>query len=208
MNRRAVSVIALFALAGAGAAGAHPYGPEYYSFRTVVDARGSTLEVTVAVEAPTPKVLTEFAARYAGVEEIGAREDREFFDLQIQRIISGLTVNVDGKPLTVQWQASDSPINGRADERFFYYFVTFELADVLPSKACTLEVVNRAFAGDQAYYSGWVKPHTAWTLTETNLTVLGAAAQAEDVSTVEEAWSNDTALRDLRVTLTPTGGTP
>ena len=208
MNRWAFSVTALFVLAVVGGAGAHPYGPEYYSFRTVVEARGSTLEVTVAVEAPTPKVLTEFAARYVDVEEIGEQEDREFFDMQIQRIISGLTVNVDGKPLAVQWQPSDSPINGRADERFFYYFVTFELADALESRACTLEVINRAFAEDQAYYSGWVKPDGSWTMTDTNLTVLGSAAQAEDVSTIEEAWSNDTALRDLRVTLTPTGGTP
>ena len=208
MNRRAFCVTAILVLAFAGVARAHPYGPEYYSFRTVVEAEGSTLRVTVAVEAPTPKVLQEFAARYADVEDIGEKEDREFFAAQLERISSDLTVTVDGKPLQVQWQPADSPINGRADERFFYYFVTFELPDALPSSVCRLVVTNRAFADEQAYYSGWVKPHPVWTVAETNLTILGAAAQADDVSTIKEAWSNDVALRDLSVLLTPTGGKP
>ncbi len=208
MKRWAFSVTALLALTLAGLAGAHPYGPEYYSFRTVVEAEGRTLRVTVAVEAPTPKVLQEYAARYAAAEEIGEKEDREFFELQLGRIADGLSVTVDGAALPISWLPADSPINGRADERFFYYFVTFEAADALPAEACEIEVINRAFADQQAYYSGWVKPHAAWTLAETNLTVLGTAAQAEDVSTVKEAWSNDEALRDLRVTLTPVGGTP
>jgi hypothetical protein len=208
MNRWAFSVTAILVLALSGQAGAHPYGPEYYSFRTIVEAEGSTLRVTVAVEAPTPKVLQEFAARYADAEEIGEKQDREFFELQLARIAEGLSVTVDGQPLAARWSPADSPINGRADERFFYYFVTLEQADALPSKVCRLEVLNRAFPEDQAYYSGWVKPHAAWSVAETNLAVLGAAAQAEDVSTVEEAWSNDAALRDLRVTLTPVGGTP
>lgn len=208
MNRWAFSVTAILVLAVAGVAGAHPYGPEYYSFRTVVEAEGSTLRVTVAVEAPTPKVLQEFAARYVDAEEIGEEEDREFFELQLKRIADGLSVTVDGAAFPVQWQPADSPINGRADERFFYYFVTFESADALPARACRLEVINRAFVDQQAYYSGWVKPHPAWTLAETNLAVLGSAAQAEDVSSVKEAWSNDADLRDLRVTLTPTGSTP
>lgn len=208
MNRWAFTVTAILVLAVASVAGAHPYGPEYYSFRTVVDAEGSTLRVTVAVEAPTPKVLQEFAVRYANVEEIGAKEDREFFELQLKRIAEGLSVTVDGEPLAVQWSPADSPINGRADERFFYYFVTFERTDALPAKACRLEVLNRAFADEQAYYSGWVKPHAAWSVAETNLALLGSAAAAEDVSTIKEAWSNDEDLRDLRVTLTPAGGTP
>ena len=64
-------------------------------------------------------------------------------------------------------------------------------------------IENRAFAGEQAYYSGWIRPLSGWTVSESNLHTLGAAAQAEDVSKVKEAWSNDESVRNLRVQLIP-----
>jgi len=207
MDRQVVSVFVCFGLLlASGIAHAHPYGPEYYSFRTVVEFQERTLRVTVAVEVPTPKVLQEFTAKYGHLEEIGEKEDREFFQSQLDEIAAGLTVTVDGQPFTVTWKPSDSPINGRADERFFYYFVTFEADDALPVVGCALEIANRAFADEQAYYSGWVKPLSGWTVADSNLHALGTAAQAEDVSEVKEAWSDDVSLRDLRVRLLPAGG--
>lgn len=204
MDRQVVSVFACFGLLfAAGIARAHPYGPEYYSFRSVVELQGKTLRATVAVEAPTPKVLQEFAAKFGHLEEIGEREDREFFLSQLDSIASGLAVTLDGEPLAVTWKPADSPINGRADERFFYYFVSFEAEDALPDRACELVINNRAFADEQAYYSGWIRPLSGWTVTESNLRALGTAAEAEDVSEVKEAWSNDAAVRDLRVRLVP-----
>jgi len=206
MQRQVVSVTAALLLClVAGLASAHPYGPEYYSFRSVVELEEGTLRVTVAVEAPTPKVLQEFAAKYGHLEEIGEREDREFFRSQLDRIAAGLAVTLDGEPLAVTWKPADSPINGRADERFFYYFVTFEAEAALPERECELAITNRAFAGAQAYYSGWVRPLSGWTVSQSNLRSLGAAAQAEDVSEVKEAWSDDESLRDLRVELVPAG---
>lgn len=207
-NTMTRQLLFLLALLWVGGAQAHPYGPEYYSFRTVVELDGATLRVTMAVEAPTTKVLAEFASRFADMEEIGEREDAEFFQMQLARIASGLTVTLDGAPLAAEWKPSDSPINGRADERFFYYFVTFELENALPARPCELGIANRAFAEEQAYYSGWIRPLSGWTVSETNLQALGTAAQAEDVSTIEEAWSNDASLRDLEVRLTPSGGIP
>ena len=204
MDRQVVSFTAgLLLLFAAGIAHAHPYGPEYYSFRSVVELQERTLRVTVAVEVPTPKVLQEFAAKYGHLEEIGEREDHEFFQSQLDSIAAGLAVTLDGKPLTVTWKPADSPINGRADERFFYYFVTFEAEGVLPAEYCELVIENRAFAGEQAYYSGWIRPLSGWTVSESNLHTLGAAAQAEDVSKVKEAWSNDESVRNLRVQLIP-----
>ena len=204
INRQVVSVIAgLLLLIAAACAHAHPYGPEYYSFRSVVEVQQQTLRVTVAVEAPTPKVLKQFAAKYSHLEDIGEREDREFFQSQLDSIASGLTVTLDGEPLAVTWKPADSPINGRADARFFYYFVTFEAEGVLPGAACELVIANRAFVAEQAYYSGWIRPLAGWTVSDSNLHALGTAAQAEDVSEVKEAWSDDVSLRDLRVRLAP-----
>jgi hypothetical protein len=194
------------ALFSTGAA-AHPYGPEYYSFRTVVDLDGRDLRVTTAVEMPTMKVLVEFAARYGHLEEIGDKEDREFFESMLKRVGDGLTVQIDGQPIEGSWTAADSPINGRADERFFYYIVTFEKADALPVGGGQLAVINRVHELDEAYYSGWIRPSSGWQVTESNLNALGNSAQSEDVSEVKEAWSKDAALRNLEARIAPvTGG--
>ena len=192
----------------AGPAAAHPYGPEYYSFRTVVDLDGADLRVTTTVEVPTMKVLEEYARRYGHLEEIGEEQDREFFQTMLQKLGDGLSVTLDGKPLEGAWAAADSPINGRADDRFFYYIVTFARPGAVPSAGGAIEVVNGCFPGVEAYYSGWIRPSTAWQVLETNLTGLGTAAQAEDVSEIKEAWSNEESLRNLSATVAPaaTGG--
>jgi len=203
MNRPAVFVTLFVAVALAWPAGAHPFGPKYYSFRTIVELDGAALKLTTAVEAPTMAVIEEYARRYGHLEEIGEKEDREFFESMLEQIGDGLTVTLDGKPVPGRWVAADSPINGRADEKFFYYFVTFEAKDALPGRPCELVVTNRAFADAEAYYSGWIKPDGGWIVTETNLQALGGAAQPEDGSIIEEAWSKDAALRDLRASLKP-----
>jgi hypothetical protein len=208
MNRPAVFVALIVALALAWPAGAHPFGPKYYSFRTIVELDGPALKLTTAVEAPTLAILGEYAKRYGHLEEIGEKEDREFFESMLAQIGEGLAVTVDGKPVPGKWVPSDSPINGRADEKFFYYIVTFEADGALPDGPCELRVTNQVFADEEAYYSGWIKPAGGWTVTETNLQALGTAAQAEDVSTSEEAWSKDAALRDLVATLEPKKETP
>jgi len=208
VNRPAIFFALLAALALALPAAAHPFGPEYYSFRTIVEPDGRALTLTTTVEAPTMAILQEYATRYGHLDEIGEKEDREFFESMLKQIGDGLTVTLDGKPVAGAWVAADSPINGRADEKFFYYIVTFQAAEALPDKACELLVTNAAFAGKEAYYSGWIKPGGGWTVTETNLQALGTAAQAEDVSTIEEAWSKDAALRDLRASLKPGEETP
>ena len=208
MKRPAVFVALLVALALAWPAGAHPFGPKYYSFRTIVELDGAALTLTTSVEAPTLAILEEYAKRYGHLEEIGEKEDREFFEAMLAQIGDGLAVTVDGKPLPGKWVAADSPINGRADEKFFYYIVAFEAAGALPAGPFELRVINQAFADKEAYYSGWIKPTGGWTVTETNLQALGTAAQAEDVSNSEEAWSKDPALRDLVATVQPKKETP
>lgn len=208
MRRPAIFVTSLLALALALPAAAHPFGPEYYSFRTIVELDGSALKLTTTVEAPTLAVLEEYSRRYGHLDEIGEKEDREFFESMLKEIGDGLTVTLDGKPVAGEWVAADSPINGRADEQFFFYILSFEAAGALPGRACKLQIANRVFPDEEAYYSGWIKPSGGWTVTETNLQALGTAAQAEDVSNVEEAWSKDAALRDLTVTLTPGDASP
>ena len=204
MPRRVFFVsLAVTALAIAAVAGAHPYGPEYYSFRTVVDVDGARVQVTVAVEIPTQLVLAEYQQRYPDLEAVGEKEDREFFEFQIGRIGEGLAVAINGQPVPTTFRAADSPINGRADERFFYYFVTADMPGALPPQGGKLEIDNEAFAGVPCYFSAWVKSGLAWKVTDSNLTALGDAAQAEDVSEVPEAWSDDEALRDLVVRLEP-----
>ncbi len=187
----------------AGTAAAHPYGPEYYSFRTVVDLDGADLRVTTTVEVPLMKVLEEYQKRYGHLEEIGEEQDRQFFQSMLQALGDGLTVTVDGKRVEGSWTAADSPINGRADDRFFYYIVTFRKAGAIPTAGGAIEVLNDCFPGVQSYYSGWIRPSPSWQVRESNLTALGAAAQAEDVSEIKEAWSNDEALRNLSATLAP-----
>ncbi len=183
---------------------AHPYGPEYYSFRTVVSLDGSALTVTTTVEAPTMKVLDEFARRYEHLDEIGPDQDREFFQSMLDRVSAGLEVRVDGVRVEASWSPADSPINGRADDQFFYYIVTTTVPDALPvGQACEIEVINTAFADEQAYYSSWIQPLRGWSVTASNLQALGAAAQTEDVSQSKEAWSNDAALRNLAASLAP-----
>jgi hypothetical protein len=193
------------ALFSSGAA-AHPYGPEYYSFRTVVDLDGRDLRVTTAVEMPTMKVLEEFAARYGHLEEIGEKEDREFFASMLKRVADGLSVQIDGAALPGDWTAADSPINGRADEQFFYYIVTFEKPGVLPAGGGQLQLINRVIEDQEAYYSGWIRPGGGWRVTESNLNALGQSAQTEDVSEIKEAWSKDAALRNLEVRFAPAAG--
>ena len=186
-------------------AAAHPYGPEYYSFRTVVDLDGSSLRITTAVEVPTMKVLEEYAALYGHLDEIGEEQDREFFQRMLTRIGEGLVVQLDGQPVDSSWKAADSPINGRADERFFYYILTFDAASALPSGGGHLQVLNRCFEDAEAYYSGWIRPAAGWRVEQSNLNALGDAARAEDVSTVKEAWSKDASLRNLEVRIAPAG---
>jgi hypothetical protein len=134
---------------------------------------------------------------------VGEKEDREFFQSQIDRVAAGLSVAINGQPVQADWRAADSPINGRADERFFYYFVTADMPRALPSQGGKLVIANQAFAGVPCYFSAWVKAGLLWQITESNLNALGEAAQADDVSEDPEAWSNDEALRDLSVRLTP-----
>ncbi len=204
MNRISIlAVLGTLAALSANTAAAHPFGPEYYSFRTVVDLDGSDLRVTTTVEMPTLKVLEEYTRRYGHLEEIGEEQDREFFQSMLQRVGDGLTVTLDGERLDGSWIAADSPINGRADEQFFYYIVTFEKPGALPRAGGALTVVNDCYPDAEAYYSGWIRPTAGWTVTDSNLTGLGNAAQAEDVSTIEEAWSKDPALRNLTARVAP-----
>ncbi|MDP7111966.1 MAG: hypothetical protein QGH45_08375, partial [Myxococcota bacterium] len=156
---------------------------------------------------PTMKVLEEFAARYGHLEEIGEKEDREFFESMLERVADGLSVQIDGKALAGDWAAADSPINGRADEQVFYYIVTFEKAGARPAGGGQLQLINRVIEDQEAYYSGWIRPAGGWRVTESNLNALGQSAQTDDVSEIKEAWSKDAALRNLEVRFAPaTGG--
>ena len=147
-------------------ADAHPFGPKYYSFRTVIVLDGTTLKLTTAVEAPTMKVLEEYAKLYGHLDEIGEREDREFFELMLKRIGDGLTVTIDGKAVQGSWVRADSPINGRADEQFFYYIVQFEAVSALPTGPCEIVLTNRIYQDEESYHSGWIKPSAGWKVVE------------------------------------------
>lgn len=200
--------VAALAMALAAPAGAHPFGREYYAYRTVVDLKGADLRIAVTVEAPVMAVLAMYDKEYGHLAEIGEEEDKAFFQAMLDQISGALTLTIDGKPVAASWTATDNPINGRAGEKSFYYMLSTKVSGALADAPCALQLTNGAFAGQQAYFSAWVRPGEGWAVEQNSYDALGAASQAEDVSEVEAAWSKDEQYRVLtaRVVRQEAGG--
>ncbi len=182
-------------------ASAHPFGREYYAYRTVVDLEGDALRITVTVEAPIMEVLAMYEKRYGHLEEIGDKEDKEFLRSMLDQLAEAFTITIDGKPVKASWAPTDNPINGRAGDKSFYYMLSTEVSGMLPAGPCVLRVTNQAFKTQQAYFSSWIRPAGGWKVLENNHESLGTASQVEDVSEIEAAWSKDEQFRVLTARL-------
>jgi hypothetical protein len=182
---------------------AHPFSKDEYSLAQAVQASESGLAVVVIIEVPIPVVLDQVQARLsAGASKKKALEDhdREQWD----KLGAGLTLRVNGKAVPVSWRPVEHPSNGKVADGFFTYWVGAKTS--LPASASSpegstvvVQVENRAWPDAKMVYTGSAVARDGWSVASNSATtVLGL-----DVATADKmdpaAWSNNPALRTLRV---------
>jgi hypothetical protein len=201
------------------AALAHPFQPSAWSMRTSIKAEADTLHVVVALEAPTFVVLRslveETGATTSGFNKAKVEKARDAYnDATWDSLAGGLSVSVDGAPVPMNFEAVDSPINGRANDQFFLYLV--ESTWTLPpsTQPVTITVQNTAYLDEDMYLTAQPIARAPWLIDDANSLLLLRMGEclpedeAVDESTGEiddkgEVWLRDARLRTLSVVFTP-----
>lgn len=191
----------LLTLLLAQAALAHPNEADFHSMRADIRV-GAELQVAVALEIPTMKVLRDFVRIYGDQEGLGQEQDREYLLLQCKQLGDGLTLSINGSPAAGSWEPLDHPGNGRTGEGFFTYMVGFVPTEPLgDSEYVEVKLVNRAKPKAKMYLSAYVSATEPYKIVSSSAEdILGDAVSVVDANDDPEAWSVDPQLRTLEVT--------
>lgn len=193
----ALAAALLLVLPG-GEGGAHPFGRSFYSHRVVLSLDGGKVRVAYHGEVPTQVVMKEFAAAYAGKRRVGRTEDLEFLGRTIDAMASRLTVEADGRPVSMRNLSDRGRKNGKGDYSFFRYRVDLEGDLAIPPGArVTVRVRNDNRPDLPAWHSGAVLLPGDMVLAGGNLASFPAEAKLDDPFEVAAAWTDDPSFRVL-----------
>jgi hypothetical protein len=195
---------------------AHPFSPTAWAMRTSVVVEGETLGVRVLLEAPTTIVLKEIAAAAGALDGKFNRAQLDhqvdlYNDKQWATLGDGMRLVVNGVERPLSWAPADTPINGRASEKFFVYIVQAKWP-VAATAPLEVEIYNEAFPSIPMYLTVATDARDGWVVgSETEALLRGGvclmdevgddADQPEDATEIDkktgEVWVRDDSLRRL-----------
>ncbi|MFT5455582.1 MAG: hypothetical protein ACI9K2_002064 [Myxococcota bacterium] len=199
----------------------HPFQPSAWSMRTSVKAEADNLHVVVALEAPTFVVLRSLVdttgATTSGFNkaEVEKAVD-DFNDATWARLANGLTVTIDDVPADLRFAPVDTPINGRANDKFFLYLVEAHWPIPADHDAVSVAISNAAYPDEPMYLTAAPTARAPWTVDASSTQALlrtgecdldeatpgdgpGTADEPVDVDENGEVWLRDERLRRLDV---------
>lgn len=194
----AVALMAIFLPIAA----AHPYGPDYYSLRSAlrIDAKGT--EIIAVVEVPSIEVLRAFLKQHGGREEYPQEMIDAFIESMFADFAKALSVRVDGQSVAGSWSKIDDPKNGKSGEGFFVFMLRFEsrAKPLVATSAATIEVIAGCYPEEKVFLSGYAEAHEPWSIRSSSAReILGEIPPNADYNTCLKCWTNDPAMRNLRV---------
>jgi hypothetical protein len=197
------------ALALLGPADAHPFGQQYYALRAEIGMGTDGPVVVVGGEVPIMVVLAEFRHFFRGVVRPGPAEDEAYLTRKLEELAQGLALRVDGQPAEGSWVALDDPRNGKSAEGSFTYFLRFEPSGPwdLAGDSATIELSMGAYQDRPLWMSAWAGIEggaageaVSWMVAESSARdVIADAADRPEALSDASAWSQDPAMRELRV---------
>ena len=215
MLRALLIAFGILLLAAPTAAQAHPFSRDSYSIRQALRLKDERLLAVVILEIPADVVMRELV----GEAEAKAREaelDGKEIDPKVSRaqvnafnkriwgrMAEGLSLRVGGEALAGSWKPLKSDANGKGGEGFFVYMVGFDPKGKPKfGDEVAVELANTGWSDVPMYYAGLVNVGAEWAIAANNARdVLGAIAETEDPDPTDpKGWSQDEALRNLRVT--------
>ena len=211
---RHLTLLALV-LCVAGPAAAHPNESSAYSMRSLVRLSEKGLHPMVILEIPLGAALGEFKNRYIKTglvdpDNIGQEALDEFNKLQWDRLASGLQIKINDEVREGSWVPVETPINGKANEGFFVYLIWYKLEDPQADlgKLVKVEIENQSFKDVQMYLSGYADCRGGWQIRENSAEeLLGDGARVEQANENLASWTEDEAMRKLRVIFALSDGT-
>jgi len=181
----------------AGTAGAHPFAKDTYSLYNALRVGEGTVSAVVVLEVPRTVVLADIQERIEGGE--GKRKAVKNHDQsRFETLAKGLTLQIAGEPVQVEWRPLAHPSNGKAVEDFFMYWVGAEVPiDASWGESLSVELSNTAYAKVDMVYSGTIQARGEWSVDKAStVEVLGvdpASLERND----PKAWSDDARLRTV-----------
>ena len=147
---------------------AHPFQPSAWSMKTQTRTNGDRLELVVALEVPTDTVLRALAEStnaIHGFNRLKLERARDAFnDTTWRELGEGVELTIDGTVVDLDWQPVDTPINGKASDRFFLYLIesSWEIPGHLT--AFSAQVSNTAYAQQEMFLTASTQSQTPWSL--------------------------------------------
>ena len=129
---------------------------------------GDELQVVVALEVPTDTVLRALATStnaIHGFNRMKLEMARDAFnDTTWRELGEDLRLSINGEDVAMTWQPVDTPINGKASERFFLYLI--ESSWKIPSHldAFGLQITNQAYADQEMFLTATTQGTQPWSL--------------------------------------------
>lgn len=135
----------LFSLLPSPRLQAHPFGARYLAHLTVLKISPERIQLDYMVEVPTSLIMREFYQALRG-REPSKEEDARFTQLKLGQLVEGLTLTVNGQPLTWVNRTDPALRNGIGNMNFFTYKLQLE-ASWMPEvgSAQTLTLENRNY---------------------------------------------------------------
>jgi len=210
---RNLTLLALV-LCVSGPAAAHPNEASAYSLRSLVRLSENGLHPMVILEVPITAALSEFKDLYIKTgrvdpDNIGQEALDEFNKLQWDRLAAGLQIKINAEVRAGSWVPVETPINGKANEGFFVFLVWYKLDDPKADlgSVVTVEIENQALKDEKVFLSGYADCRGGWQIRENSAEdLLGEGALLEQANQNVASWTEDPAMRKLRVVYTLSDG--
>jgi len=177
--RRALPALLLVSTAAL----AHPMGRDEYSLRAGIEADDQGVRVVVMGEIPVADVIMGLGKLSGGKPPTKADQARWTQD-RLSELAAAQTLQVDGAPVQLDWQPSDSALNGRAVDGFFVYVVHARVPQSALDADVTITLQDQAWTDKPMVYSADVRARAGWTVKE---------------SSAPQDWTADDAARTLKV---------
>jgi hypothetical protein len=155
---------------------AHPFQPSAWSMKTQTRTDGDRLELVVALEVPTDPVLRALAEStnaIQGFNRLELERARDAFnDTTWRELGEGIELTIDGTAVGLDWQPVDTPINGKASERFFLYLI--ESSWQIPTHLTdfSARVSNTAYVEQEMFLTASTQSQPPWSLHQSSARTL------------------------------------
>lgn len=130
------------------------------------------LQVVVALEVPTDTVLRALATStnaIHGFNRMKLERARDAFnDTTWRELGEDIQLTIAGEEIEMEWRPADTPINGKASERFFLYLIESSWTIPADIEAFSLEITNQAYADQEMFLTATTQGQHPWMLQQSS----------------------------------------